>query len=649
MGLRSSLIFCAFMGATLLPSQCDAACIAAPPGIVAWWPGESNTLDIIGTNNGTAYNGVTYATGMVSLSFNLNGTGAHVRIPDSPSLHFTNAITIEGWIFPLDNTAYHDILSKWDAVVGPNQRSYATGILPDGTFGFTLCPFGTTITSLLQSTNRIPTNTWTHFAGTYDGSSMKLYINGVMQKQVAYSLGIFQSTDAIGLGATVGGAAPGQYISPFRGQIDEITLYNRALSAAELEGIFASGRGGKCLIGCLTPPSNLVSLWRAEGNANDSIDGNHGTLKNGASFLNGQIGSAFNFVAASNQYVEVPNSANLNPSASFSWEGWIYPRADADQTIVAKWGDLGDEFNNRSYSLLLQPGRKLRFGITDYNNQFNPSLHLFDSPSNSITLNAWNHVAVTYEQSTGTRRIFVNGAEVAERTDGPLIVYSGTAKVGIGATIYTSTDAREFLDGMIDELSYYSKALSTNEILAIYNAGATGKCQPLNRPPVATNLIAGTIQGRPITIPTPKFLLAASDPDGDPLTLASVSPTSTNGAPVAITSQGVAYSPGGTIGSDRFSFTVDDGNGGTASAFVFVQVRSTNDVSGNMFPPVASGGGFQVRFAGIPGYTYTLQRAPTPTGPWTTLGSVLVGSNGMGSFFDPNPPAGSAFYRTVYP
>ena len=118
------------------------------------------------------WNGVNFDAGTVGRAFSLTG-GAHIRVPDSASLDFSNAITIEGWIFPTDASAYHDIVSKWD-MVGANQRSFAVGILPDGTFGFTLAPYGTTAsTSLLQSTNHIPVNQWTHFAGTYviDGKS----------------------------------------------------------------------------------------------------------------------------------------------------------------------------------------------------------------------------------------------------------------------------------------------------------------------------------------------------------------------------------------------------------------------------------------------------------------------------------------------
>jgi len=60
-------------------------------------------------------------------------------------------------------------------------------------------------------------------------------------------------------------------------------------------------------------------------------------------------------------------------------------------------------------------------------------------------------------------------------------------------------------------------------------------------------------------------------------------------------------------------------------------------------------GGFSVSFAGIPGLTYTVQRAPTPSGPWTTLTTVTVGLDGIGTYVDTNPLPGAGFYRTTYP
>jgi hypothetical protein len=68
-----------------------------------------------------------------------------------------------------------------------------------------------------------------------------------------------------------------------------------------------------------------------------------------------------------------------------------------------------------------------------------------------------------------------------------------------------------------------------------------------------------------------------------------------------------------------------------------------------MFPLTSIPGGYQVTFAGIPGRTYSLQRAPAVNGPWTTIASVTVGPNGIGTFADTNSPPVSAFYRTTYP
>jgi hypothetical protein len=224
-------------------------CFGPPPDIASWWAGEANANDAIGVNNGTLMNGAGFASGIVGQAFSFDGVNDHVRIPDHPSLHFSNGLTIECWLFPTDVSAYHEVVSKWDMVGAVNQMSYTSGIQPDGTFGFTLSPSGSAASMILvKSTNAVPVNQWTHVAGTYDGSSVRVYINGVMQNQASYNLGIFPGTNALGIGAAIGGGAPGDAISLFKGKIDEISLYSRALSASEIQSIVAAGSSGKCKI-----------------------------------------------------------------------------------------------------------------------------------------------------------------------------------------------------------------------------------------------------------------------------------------------------------------------------------------------------------------------------------------------------------------
>ena len=66
---------------------------------MGWWPGEGNANDVVGANNGTLVNGVSFANGVVGQAFSFDGVSSYVSIPDSPSLDsFTNSITIESWM-----------------------------------------------------------------------------------------------------------------------------------------------------------------------------------------------------------------------------------------------------------------------------------------------------------------------------------------------------------------------------------------------------------------------------------------------------------------------------------------------------------------------------------------------------------------------
>jgi len=226
---------------------------------------------------------------------------------------------------------------------------------------------------------------------------------------------------------------------------------------------------------CVSPPADLVSWWQAESNANDVLDGNHGTFTNGAGTSVGQVGQAFDFNGV-NQFVIVPSSSSLNPAASFSIEGWIYPRQDRLQSIMSKWTDWEGERNQRSYALVADANRVLVFAISDWDHQWDVPFHHFVTTNNVFDLNTWSHVAAVYDQAAGARRIYVNGVKVAERIDPPITVTNSTAKVGIGAQF--AAEPEYFFDGLIDELSFYARALSGAEIEAIYNAGSAGKCVP---------------------------------------------------------------------------------------------------------------------------------------------------------------------------
>src|SRR6266404_464664 len=112
-------------------------CAPVSSGLVSWWKGEGNANDSVGSNNGVLQGGTTFAPGKVGQAFNFNGTSAFVQVADAASLRFTNAVTVEAWIYPRSSGGrYCEILSKWEG--GVNQRSYTFNLQPSGKADFTV-------------------------------------------------------------------------------------------------------------------------------------------------------------------------------------------------------------------------------------------------------------------------------------------------------------------------------------------------------------------------------------------------------------------------------------------------------------------------------------------------------------------------------
>ncbi len=170
----------------------------------------------------------------------------------------------------------------------------------------------------------------------------------------------------------------------------------------------------------------------------------------------------------------------------------------------------------------------------------------------------------------------------------------------------------------------------------------------VNRPPLALDNGAATIEGRLAMISVGKLLRNDSDPDGDFLMVTGVSATSTNSAPVSLAGGFVFYTPrAGFTGVDRFSYTVSDGRGGTASADVEIFVADGDLPSLNGISIVETENGFRVRFAGVPGRFYQLQRS-TNLSDWADVTLLEAPLHGIIEYEDTtNLPA--AYYRMTVP
>jgi len=181
----------------------------------------SSVADLSGNSNeGTLTSGVSWATqGKFGNALVFNGSGGRVDIADAASLRLTGTMTLEAWVKPAT------VSSSWrDVIYKGNDNYYLLATTSQAGL-----PGGRAGANQVFGTSALPTNTWTHLAVTYDKATLRLYVNGVLASSVAYTGSIPTSTYPLQIG---GDSIYGQY---FQGVIDEVRVYNRALSQSEIQ------------------------------------------------------------------------------------------------------------------------------------------------------------------------------------------------------------------------------------------------------------------------------------------------------------------------------------------------------------------------------------------------------------------------------
>ena len=178
-------------------------------------------------NNGTLLNGPNWTTnGKYGSALLFDGVDDKVVVPDSNSLDLTNKLTLEVWVYPTSS------MNGWDTILLKEQ--------PPGSLVYALyvdtannLPYGGIYANgeqILQGTSPLPLNTWSQLALSYDGATLRLYVNGQLVRSKAQTGSLPVTSGVLGIGGN--NIWSDQY---FSGRIDEIRIYNRALTQQEIQ------------------------------------------------------------------------------------------------------------------------------------------------------------------------------------------------------------------------------------------------------------------------------------------------------------------------------------------------------------------------------------------------------------------------------
>jgi hypothetical protein len=236
-------------------------------------------------------------------------------------------------------------------------------------------------------------------------------------------------------------------------------------------------------------PSGLVAWWPAEGNAIDVIGGNNGSPTGGISYTNGEVGQAFNFAGSGYIPVQASPSLNLGTNGGLTIECWIKPAAGVNAPVI-EWDSSTTDGLQLWVATAGSTQLYSNMKDTSGNNHQISFPYMFDT-------NNFQHVAVTYDKGNGAAFLYLNGTNVASANFGNITPQT-TYPVNIGRRTGQPVGNGVTYAGLLDELSLYNRALSSNEIVGIYNAGSAGKYLPpappaiTSQPVSLTNLVGTT-------------------------------------------------------------------------------------------------------------------------------------------------------------
>ena len=451
-------VFCLF---ALLPLIAAAQPAWINDGLVAYYPFDGDSKDASGNGQNLSNSNVSYIMdrfGVASSASFYSGNDSH----SSATLAFpVKEKTFTGWVL-LDNTQQKGggafgieeapiIGQAFDSVVY-NERSQGWRFGSDNNVrGSDSGVFG-------DNTN------WHHIVATYKENEFKMYMDGgIIDLTTAYKTKEFRENSTIRIGMRHSTGGGNIFLTA---AIDDVRLYNRALSATEVAQLYEYES---------TPPTpkpieewiddGLVAYYPFDGDASDeSANDNNGNVV-GAELGQdrfGQKASSFSFDG--DDYVELPNSDSLSITVdSFTVSSWAKAESDFGRILAIKTGgnypskvisleNYDDNFSGK-YAFYVR-------GPTQSNSRIavNPEKHV---------LGLWQHIVASKDQKNNLITIWVDG-KIVDQTD-----FEGDTSIDsnwfIGAKPNGGDGEKDYWKGQLDDIRFYNRALSATEVAQLYS------------------------------------------------------------------------------------------------------------------------------------------------------------------------------------
>ncbi len=481
-------------------------------GLVGWWTfdGKDMPLGAVNDRSGSGNNGnfvnmatsTVYVPGKLGQALAFNGSNQYINAGTGLD-SVTGAQTYTAWVYANSASNFNFAVSidnqntgrAEQSVLGFFNTSNGTG------FGFTIIDNNAATAGFLnrQWSGAFPMGQWVFVAGTWDGTAtncfvqacgVKVYINGVEKDDQSGNSGAnFVAMRNTGQPLAIGtDFCSGASCFQWNGEIDDVRIYNRALSATEIAQLYTLTSPTKIsstVNNNGTLQNGLVGWWTFDGKtinwatgvvSDQSGQGNNGQLTGGmsttTSSVPGKIGQALQFGTVGNESTDyrMTLASDIIGTSAASVCVWAYP---------TDWGGgpgqlLGRFVDNGSFTFTYGNDT----GQADLESVSGTVGVPTSSGNGTVSLNVWQHFCVTRDTS-GSTNFYKNGAHIgtANQTGGTPLA---------GTTQFTIADrqslAREVI-GKLDDMRIYNRILSAAEIAQLYSLGSASHVSTTINPP----------------------------------------------------------------------------------------------------------------------------------------------------------------------